>query len=537
MPNEAKAPAGARAWVVGAVLAVIFLAVAALIGAGLWQRYHRNKPVVHATDTTASVAVAETAVALDRLGDIQRAWLSKDVLAAGVDRDDALARLREAQLAWWNREGFHAQGDDEGHPIDRLETMQQAWWEEEGLAAGKLVQDADVLLDRLALLNRRWWDAVHPTQSVLAAGDPEEPAPANAPNEEAALELRAVAGTRNFLEAGGSEESEKAVQLGLKWLASQQLPDGRWRFENVGHAQQRDVAPTAMGLLPFLARGYAHKTGPIANPYVKQVSAGIGYLVKQQKNDGDLRAGSNMYTHALATMALCEAFNMTSDSALREPCKKAIDFIVRAQARDGGWRYTPAPPASDMSVTSWNLMALKSGQMAGLHIPAETLQKANGFVQLVHRSSGGFCYRADGRDASRSMSAAGLTCSHYLLGPGSSRSVRQEDINAILGTRNSRTAQYYFLYYSVYALFPVGGETWKKWNPYVRDLLVKSQNQGAQNPAFKGSWDPKSGSIDHAGRVAVTSLALLTLEVYYRHLPLNQPDLGEMAKDVGKAKK
>ena len=122
------------------------------------------------------------------------------------------------------------------------------------------------------------------------------------------MQLRDQAGTRAFLQAGGSEESEKAVQLGLAWIASQQRPDGRWSF--VGPNQKvppnhPDAAATSMALLPFLARGFTHKVGSNPNPYAKQVDDGLKWLVKQQKADGDLRSGGNMYTHALATMALC----------------------------------------------------------------------------------------------------------------------------------------------------------------------------------------------------------------------------------------
>jgi hypothetical protein len=97
---------------------------------------------------------------------------------------------------------------------------------------------------------------------------------------------------------------------------------------------------------------------------------------------------------------------------------------------------------------------------------------------------------------------------------------------------------YYYWYYATYALLPVGADAWKEWNPQVRDLLVSMQDKGTPNPALKGSWNPAdSGPITGSGRVGVTALALLTLEVYYRHLPLNRPELGEMAKDLSKSTK
>jgi hypothetical protein len=52
----------------------------------------------------------------------------------------------------------------------------------------------------------------------------------------------------------------------------------------------------------------------------------------------------------------------------------------------------------------------------------------------------------------------------------------------------------------------------------MRDFLIQSQEKGGHK---EGSWSPEGADYGtHAGRIYTTSLALLTLEVYYRHLPL-----------------
>jgi hypothetical protein len=364
------------------------------------------------------------------------------------------------------------------------------------------------------------------------------------------VQLRDQAGTRAFLKAGGSEDSEKAVQLGLAWIAAQQRPDGRWSFfpnEAKARPNHPDNAATAMALLPFLARGFTHKVGGNPNPYAKVVEDGLRWLVKQQKPDGDLRGGGNMYTHALCTMALCEAFNMTSDHSLHDPAQKAFNFTLNAQSTNGGWRYAPKGGA-DLSVTSWNLMALKSGQMAGFRVPDAALTKANRYLQSLRKPDGSYQYVAGQAGHSppvpAPMTAAGIVCRHYLQNYDSSdKTSRADGVDVILKRpTNPARPNFYYLYYSMYALFPIGGDAWNQWNPQVRDLVVKLQNKGDKAPNLKGSWDPRGGSaIDAAGRLAVTSMALLTLEVYYRHLPLNQPDLGQMTKEDlskgGKGKK
>jgi hypothetical protein len=270
-------------------------------------------------------------------------------------------------------------------------------------------------------------------------------------------------------------------------------------------------------------------------------------LISQQKPDGDLRGGSNMYTHALATMALCEAYSLSGDPMLQGPCQRAVDFLVKAQSqREGGWRYSPNPPSCDLSVTSWCLMALKSGQMAGIIIPQETVEKATGFLRQVSRDDGGYGYTRGSPGHSPPqpavMTAAGIVCRQYLLS-SSGQAGGTEDVRSPNMTRGTdiivknpprpSVKNFYYWYYATYALLPVGGDAWKQWNPQVRDLLISLQEKN--DSQLRGSWSPQGAyQLQASGRVGVTALALLTLEVYYRHLPLNRPELGEMAKDLSK---
>ena len=74
------------------------------------------------------------------------------------------------------------------------------------------------------------------------------------------------------------------------------------------------------------------------------------------------------------------------------------------------------------------------------------------------------------------------------------------------------------------------GEDWKNWNEGpkgpdgtrkggMRDWLVSNQNR--KDGAKLGSWDPEGGYFGSScGRLGTTAVSLLTLEVYYRHLPL-----------------
>jgi hypothetical protein len=513
---------------------------------------------------STSLSSKELDAALIALKQKQRDWWDNEGLTNQGSKDPAgaLARLQKKQRDWWESEQLTARGDKQGDKaLAKLEEMQRGWWDSEGLANGQPSKDPAGALARLDKLNRQWLNGqkigrakeqAGPTEPDDPEGNPDTP---QTPAELADLKVKLLdkAGTRRFLDAGGTPESEEAVQLGLQWLAVQQQPDGSWIIDPHHpqyHRGATNVSATAFALLPFLARGETHKGSQDINTYTKQVERGIDYLIKMQQKDGRLPGGDGMYTHAVATIALCEDLGMTNDPKLRGPAQRAIDYILFSQdPNGGGWRYGPKQPG-DLSVTSWALMALKSGQMAGLNVPREALEKATKYLDHVNGADGRYGYtspQGDGHSAPvpAVMTAAGTICRQYLqsssgqAGAADTRSLgvmKSADI-ILKHMPNPNVKNYYYWYYATYALLPIGGDPWKQWNPAVRDLLVGMQDKGTANPALKGSWDPKdSGPIAGSGRVGVTALALLTLEVYYRHLPLNRPELGEMAKDLSKGK-
>ncbi len=195
-------------------------------------------------------------------------------------------------------------------------------------------------------------------------------------------------------ETGGNTLTEKAVEDALKWIARHQhRGDGgfSFRFEGVAGCNCRNPGSqgrngaTGLALLPFLGAGYTHKTGP----YKKQIAAGLGFLIKRIKPHKESRGGSlweekgNMYSHGICSIVLAEAYAMTKDSRLRDPARAALRYIVYAQdPKGGGWRYKPRTPG-DTSVVGWQLMALKSGHMAGLDAPPQVFHKASHFLKSV----------------------------------------------------------------------------------------------------------------------------------------------------------
>ncbi len=520
-------PASRRLWLLAAVLLGLTTAAAVTM-------LKRGRAPVETIET-----------ARQRLRDLQRHWWETEGLGTTPASDPAVAfeRLIDRQREWWDTENLAAEADiGSSDPLDRLEKLEQAWWEFEELAKGQAAKDPRKALAQLDHLTNIWWKEVKPAR-LPDAGPPEGSTGDSPPNTD--VELIDRENTRAFLQAGGTEQSERAVQLGLQWLARQQHPDGHWesngRFRRARgqarYAGSVNTASTALALLAFLGHGQTHRAVEGWTAHAKLVENGLNFLRVQQKADGDLSAGRTLYVHALATIALCEAYNATADPLLKDPCQKAIDFLVAAQGpRNGGWRYLPGM-AGDLSVTSWCLMALKSGQMGGLSVPTKTLDRARAFLRRVSRPDGGYNYIAKVPGHSPPtpavMTAAGIVCRQYLQ--------RDEDVRSPEMTRGidvilahpprEDVRNFYYYYYATYALLPVGGDAWQQWNPKVRDLLVSWQDKGDRNPELRGSWSPEGTyQLQAAGRVGVTALALLTLEVYYRHLPLNRPELGEMAK-------
>ena len=352
---------------------------------------------------------------------------------------------------------------------------------------------------------------------------------------------RSAANRRKMLEeGGGNAESEAAVASGLKWLAQHQAPDGHWSIDGFPqHGKCRctgtgsinnDIAGTALGLLPFLGAGKTHRRSD-DNPYQRTVDKGLKYLASRQNAKGYFGGGS-YYAQGLATIAVCEAYGLTSDPALKRSAQPAVDNIVSAQNANGGWDYLPGTLRTDTSVGGWQLMALKSGKMAGLVVPEKSTKAASRWLDRVMAPDGaGYGYDAPGD--TNTMTAVGLLCREHLgWGPrNSDLSKGVAKLQTLFGPMPDLKNMYYY-YYSTQVVYHFGGEAWGKWNPKMRDGLIAKQDKGTDVPHQKGSWSPTEDAHGAAGgRLMVTSLSLLTLEVYYRYPPLHRQNAGANKED------
>ena len=236
---------------------------------------------------------------------------------------------------------------------------------------------------------------------------------------------------------GGSRASEMAVEQGLQWIILHQHKDGSWRFHhdqgscdgqcaNPG-TRESTTAATGLALMSLLGAGYTHRSGP----YQGQVGKGLDYLlsrIRYTKHGGILAEGKDgMYAQAIATIALAEAFSMTRDTNLGGAVEAARKYIVTAQHdASGSWGYNPDYPG-DLTVSGWQMMALKSCELAGYPTDRSIWDQAEKFVDSMGTgSSGRYGYKRPAED-NPTTTAIGLLAKMYLGMP-------KEDFTLELGS-------------------------------------------------------------------------------------------------------
>ena len=325
---------------------------------------------------------------------------------------------------------------------------------------------------------------------------------------------------------GGTVESEKSVNMGLTWLQKIQREDGSWSFGDVGDAgspgsmQTTDVGATSLALLCMLGGGHTHET---PGPYQETVTMGLAWLMQSGIRSGagaDMRGAhqgnSGMYVQGLATICLCEASALEpKDRTIRHIALEAVRFIEKSQGSDGGWRYQPRDVPGDTSVVGWQVMALQSAKAGGISVSPSTFSDAKKFLNFVQAEDGVY-YGYTGPEKGRATTTAvGLLCRMY-MGWKREKPQLKQGVEFLANLGPSREDIYYN-YYATQVLHHWDGELWDKWNRQMREQLVGTQIK--EGPGA-GSWDVTDPHGNAGGRIYQTTLSLLTLEVYYRHLPI-----------------
>jgi hypothetical protein len=313
---------------------------------------------------------------------------------------------------------------------------------------------------------------------------------------------------------GGKPEYDKKVVKALDWLKEQQNEDGSW---GTGYP----VAMTGFAILAFSG----HCETVDSPKYGPTLVKAIDFLVEYgRKNNGLMAKPGNhsSYEHGIATYALSEAYSMNKNA--RAKTKKmtpalsnAVPIIIEGQTKGGGWLYAYGHNGTgDLSVSGWNIQALKAAKLTGRKFTGidKAMKNAREYISAACAPNGLYRYRIQDTDTGRlSLTGVGVLSARML---GSPQANEDLSFKAILAEKPNqfRAADLYALYYHSQACFQKGGKVWEEYNDSYQKLIADSQEAD-------GSWAVAGGHVGAAqdGKIYHTCLCTLMLEVYYRYLP------------------
>ena len=368
--------------------------------------------------------------------------------------------------------------------------------------------------------------------------------------QDAAPELPPVIATSgslySALPASEWTRVESSVDQGLAYLASVQEEDGRFPGEEVGQP-----AVTSLAVMAFLSRGHM----PDEGKYGLQISKAIDFVLTTQKRRGYFSllpvappashmtpAQTVTYNHSIAGLMLGEVYGMTKgerSTRIEAALTNALIYHREVQTQQkekpsdsGGFRYGyPEGPnaSSDMSVTGWALMFLRSARNAEFNVPKQYFDEGLDFVERCYEldpalhDNGIFRYRPLESDpqgnAQISLPNTASAMLTLILGG------RHEHVGVRGGVAWFQARPYpkpwqegYFYlssYYTSQAMAQVGGDSWNQIFPQIAANLLAEQSKD-------GNWPPGGGTERTYGPCYSTSLAILSLTPAYQLLPIYQ---------------
>jgi len=356
--------------------------------------------------------------------------------------------------------------------------------------------------------------------------------------------------TPNFRVLGNEQVKrlDASVERGLEWLATQQKDDGSFKSIRMGQP-----GVTALCVMAFLAQG---KT-PADKKYGPAIARAIDFICAQQKRNGLLATiapnivpiprvrladhDENLpavYNHAIAALVLSEAYGQCN----QEQAEKIVGIIEKAVAAtlemqrwrkrrsdQGGWRYLgkPYPEDSDLSITGWQLMFLRSARNAGFDVPQKNIEQAVTYIEkCFQKRSGSFSYCSQYRlSVSRAMAGAGVLAMAHAGKHQSEMATKASDwiLSRDFTRFNHEPAcqvvwqedRYnYGVFLCTQAMYQQGGQYWQKFYPPVVDTIVGAQKAD-------GSWPPEPADQEF-GNCYTTALCVLSLSVSDQLLPIFQ---------------
>ena len=314
------------------------------------------------------------------------------------------------------------------------------------------------------------------------------------------------------------KQIDTAISKALDHLAKKQSPSGAWTLDGQGES----TSATSLAVMAFLAAGHV----PGEGPYDQVIQRGVRWVLDHQQPNGMIvteRGHGPMYAHGISTLMLAEVAGMT-DEALAVKCREALKHAVRvilaAQSvrkdrnNAGGWRYHPSSNDSDLSVTGWQLLALRAAKNIGCDVPAEQIDAAVEYVKHCGVAKRGFGYQP-GNAGTPTLAGVGILCMEICGVHHSPEALGAADFLQQVPLRADDAWFFYGVYYCTIGTFQVGGKHWEQGKGHLIPLLLNLQ-------AADGSWSGRQGQERGLGTVYATSLSVLALSVEYQYLPIYQ---------------
>ncbi|MGD9781784.1 MAG: prenyltransferase/squalene oxidase repeat-containing protein [Kiritimatiellia bacterium] len=323
------------------------------------------------------------------------------------------------------------------------------------------------------------------------------------------------------------EYAEVAVLRALEWLRINQNKDGSWGTHD-------KEAMTALAILTYLAHGETTSSAK----YGQTVQSAIRYLVARQNEQGafdkiDTTGGT--YSQAICVYAISEAYGMMRIPSLKTVMEKGVQVLINGQQANGGYDYKFAKgDRRDTSLGGWCCQAMKAAYIAGaenmgLH---DAMEKAVADMKSAQKGEDGSFYYSKVGASHTTHSIAGVAVLSLQLLGHATDSETQRGVDFLNGAtcvwQNPPEWPMYAWYYISQTKFHKGGATWTAWNNQFAPQFIRAQQ--VSDDGKVGFWNSAGLALKQGttGRedmhpVYATTLAALTLQVYYRFLPTYKP--------------
>ena len=346
----------------------------------------------------------------------------------------------------------------------------------------------------------------------------------------------AGARARSLAKFGGDAETERCVMRALRWLKTQQRPDGSWA------GRSGTLNMTGFVVLTYLSRGIK----PGADPeFGDTLRKGVEYLMRNRHKD------------AIALAALAEAYGLSRNPNIRQIVEQSLNDLadkmketIWGPHRDGSKAREPR----DLTKLTFYVMALRSAQLSRFKIP--NLQKGldklrEGFLHQANKKHGGFSSAFYGPPR---LNYPRIMMWHYMLGVVGMQYVGAGDnpvIDKTLGilmdewepptltTTDISCCPVRANYWATMVFFNYfeGDKRWFDWNNKMKAVYKRGQHKEVGKyqdhrgmPQEIGYW---TCADMHIGTqpIATTCYVALQLMVYYRYLPTGQKSAWKVTEE------